>query len=189
MPSSQSTSVDKTSTTSNTNPTLSIPHPTYSPLIQQHVTNAAAIIASNHLTRNMFIVEVFKKCSEIALWEKRTGKTAQELLPESPKPTGESPHSSHSYSSDVQHITPEGDDFLNRYIKKYSMPRISNPVSRSTTMVTVNSSTEYMSPTSQLQGQQILLLSVPPWVKKHQASTISNPTEGSTSHAECRRDQ
>ena len=125
MPSSQSTSVDKTSTTSNTDPTLSIPNPAYSPLIQQHVTNAAAIIASNHLTRNMFIVEVFKKCSEIALWEKRTGKTAPELLPESPKPTGEPPHSSHPYSSNVQHITPEGDDVLNRYIKKYSMPRIS----------------------------------------------------------------
>ena len=125
MPSSQSTSVDKTSTASNTNPTLFIPNPTYSPLIQQHVTNAAAMIASNHLTRNMFIVEVFKKCSEIALWEKRTGKTAPELLPESPKPPGESPHSSHSYSSDVQYITPEGDDVLNRYIKKYSMPKIS----------------------------------------------------------------
>ena len=125
MPSSQSTSVDKTSTTSNTNPTLFIPNPTYSPLIQQHVTNAAAMIASNHLTRNMFIVEVFKKCSEIALWEKRTGKTAPELLPESPKPPGESPHSSHSYFSDVQYITPEGDYVLNRYIKKYSMPKIS----------------------------------------------------------------
>ena len=149
MPSSQSTSVDKTSTTSNTNPTLSIPNPTYSPLIQQHVTNAAAIIASNCLTRNMFIVEVFKKCSEIALWEKRTRKTAPELLPESPKPTGESPHSSHSYSSDVQHITPEGDDVLNRYIKKYSMPRISNPGSINNTV----------------------LLSAPPWVKKHQPLT------------------
>ena len=159
MPSSQSTSVDKTSTTSNTNPTLSIPNPTYSPLIQQHVTNAAAIIASNHLTRNMFIVEVFKKCSEIALWEKRTGKTAPELLPESPKPTGESPHSSHSYSSDVQHITPEGDDVLNRYIKKYSMPKIS------TNTVTVSSTLGEETP----------------------STTTSNPTEGSTSHAECRR--
>ena len=69
MPSSQSTSVDKTSTTSNTNPTLSIPNPTYSPLIQQHVTNAAAMIASNHLTRNMFIVEVFKKCRDSTLGE------------------------------------------------------------------------------------------------------------------------
>ena len=159
MPSSQSTSVDKTSTTSNANPTLSIPNPAYSPLIQQHVTNAAAMIASNHLTRNMFIVEVFKKCSEIALWEKRTGKTAPELLPESPKPTGESPQSSHSYSSDVQHITPEGDDVLNRYIKKYSMPKIS------TTTVTVSSTLGEETP----------------------STTTSNPTEGSTSHAECRR--
>ena len=115
-------------------------------------TNAAAIIASNHLTRNMFIVEVFKKCSEIALWEKRTRKTAPELLPESPTPAGESPHPSHSYSSDVQHITPEGDDVLNRYIKKYSMPKISNPVSRSTTTVTVNSSTGYMSPNISTSG-------------------------------------
>ena len=159
MPSSQSTSVDKTSTTSNTNPTLSIPNPAYSPLIQQHVTNAAAIIASDHLTRNMFIVEVFKKCSEIALWEKRTGKTAPELLPESPKPTGESPQSSHSYSSDVQHITPEGDDVLNRYIKKYSMPKIS------TTTVTISSTLGEETP----------------------STTTSNPTKGSTSHAECRR--
>ena len=165
MPSSQNTSVDKTSTTSNANPTLSIPNPTYSPLIQQHVTNAAAIIASNHLTRNMFIVEVFKKCSEIALWEKRTRKTAPELLPESPKPTGESLHTSHSYSSDVQHITPEGDDVLNRYIKKYSMPRISNPGSGSTTTVTVSSTLGEETP----------------------STTTSNPTEDSTSHAECRR--
>ena len=142
MPSSQSTSVDKTSTTSNTNPTLSIPNPTYSPLIQQHVTNAAAIIASNCLTRSMFIVEVFKKCSKIALWEKRTRKTAPELLPESPKSTGESPHSSHSYSSDVQHITAEGDDVLNRYIKKYSMPKIS------TDTVTVSSTFGEGTPTS-----------------------------------------
>ena len=157
MPSSQSTSVDKTSTTPKTNPTLSIPNPIYSPLIQQLVTNAAAMIASNHLTRNMFIVEVFKKCSEIALWEKRTGKTAPELLPESPKLTGESPQSSHSYFSDVQHITPEGDDVLNRYIKKYSMPKIS------TATVTVSSTLGEETP----------------------STTTSNPTEGSTPHAEC----
>ena len=129
MPSSQNTSVDKTSNTSNADPTLSIPNPTYSPLFQQYVTDAAAIIASTHLTRNMFIVEVFKKCSEIALWEKKTGKTAPELLPESPVPTREPLHTSDSYFSDVQHITPEGDEVLNRFIKKYSMPKISNPVS------------------------------------------------------------
>ena len=80
-------------------PPYPYPYPAYSPLFQQYVTDAAAIIASTRLTRNMFIVEVFKKCSEIALWEKRTRKTAPELLPESPKPTGEPPHTSHSYSS------------------------------------------------------------------------------------------
>ena len=156
MPSSQSTSVDKTPNTSNANPTLSIPNPAYSPLIQQYVTDAAAIIASNHLTRNMFIVEVFKKCNEIALWEKKTGKTAPELLPESPKPTGESHQSSHFYSSDVQHLTPEGEDVLNRYIKKYSMPKIS------TNTVIVSSTLSEETP----------------------STTTSNPTEGSTSHGE-----
>ena len=46
MPSSQSASVDKTPTSSNTDPTLSIPNPTYSPLIQEHVTNAAIICST-----------------------------------------------------------------------------------------------------------------------------------------------
>ena len=85
----------------------------------------------------MFIVEVFKKCSEIALWEKRTRKTAPELLPESPKPTGEPHHSSHSYSSDVQHITPEGDEVEQIHKEVFHAQNL----------------------------QQILLL-VPPWVKK-----------------------
>ena len=172
MPSSQSASVDKTSTLSNTDPTLSIPNPTYSPLIQQHVTNAAAIIASNHLTRNMFIVEVFKKCSEIALWEKRTRKTAPELLPEFPKLTGESPHSSHSYSSDVQHITPEGDDVLEQIHKEVfnaqnhkSWFRINNKDNNSVCKLFKQG---ICHTTPQLQGQLILLLSAPPWVKKHQ---------------------
>ena len=80
MPLSQKVSIDKTSNTCNANPTLSTPNPTCSPLFQQYVTDAAAIIASTHLTRNMFIVEVFKKCSEIALWEKKTRKIAPELF-------------------------------------------------------------------------------------------------------------
>ena len=107
IPSSQNTSVDKKSNASNANPTLSIHNPTYSPVFQKYVTDAAAIIGSTCLTRNMFIVEVFKTCSEIALWEKKTGKTAPELLPKSPVPTREPLYRSDSYSSDVQHITPE----------------------------------------------------------------------------------
>ena len=125
LPSSQNTSVDKKSNASNANSTLSIPIPTYSPVFQKYVTDAAEIIASTHLTRKMFIVEVFKKCSEIALWEKKTGKTAPDLLPKSPVATREPLYTSDSYSSDVQHITPEGQEVLNRFIKKYSMPRIS----------------------------------------------------------------
>ena len=183
MPSSQNTSVDKMSNTYNADPTLYISNPTYSPLIQQHVTNDAAIIASNRLTRNMFIVEVFKKCSEIALWEKRTRKTVPELLPESPKPTGESPHSSHSYSSDVQHITSEG-DVLNRYIKKYSMPKISNPVSRSTTTLTVNSSTGYMSPNISTSGSTYTVTVSSTLDEETPTSTITNLPEGSTPHTE-----
>ena len=159
MPSSQHTSVDKTSNTSNADPTLPIPNPTYSPLFRQYVTDIATMIASTRLTRNMFIIEVFKKCSEIALWEKRTGKTAPELLPEFPMPTREPLHTSDSYFCDVQHITPAGDGVLNRFIKKYSMPKIS------TDTVTVSSTLGAETPTT----------------------ITSNLTKGSTPHAEWRR--
>ena len=187
MPSSQNTSVDKTSNTSNADPSLSIPNPTYSPLFQQYVTDAAAIIASTCLTRNMFIVEVFKKCSEIALWEKKTGKTAPELLPESPVPTREPLHISDSYFHDVQHITPEGDEVLNRFIKKYSMPKISNPVSGLISTVTVNSSTEYMSPNTSPSGSTNTVAVSSTLGEETPTSATSNPTEGSTPHAEWRR--
>ena len=151
------------------------------------MTDAAAIIASTRLSRNIFIVEVFKKCSEIALWEKRTGKTVPELLPESPMPTREPLYTSDSYSSDVQHITPEGDEVLNRFIKKYSMPKISNPVSESTSTVTVNSFTEYMSPNTLTSGS-INAVTVSSTLGEETPTTItSNSTEGSTSHAELRR--
>ena len=144
-------------------PPISIPNPVYSPLIQQHVTNAVVIIASTRLTRNMFIIEVFKKCSEIALWEKKTGKTAPELLPKSPVSTREPLQTPDSYFRDVQNITPKGDEVLHRFIKKYSMSKISN--SGSTDTVTVSSTLGEETPTS----------------------ITSNPTKGSTSHAEWRR--
>ena len=146
MPSSQNPTIDNKK--SNADHTLSIPNPVYSPVFQKYVTDAAEIIASSCLTRKMFIAKVFKKCSEIALWEKRTGKTSPELLPTSPVPTRETLplYTSDSYSSDVQHIPPDGDEVLNRFIKKYSMPRISSPVSGSTSTVTASSATEFMSP-------------------------------------------
>ena len=187
MPSSQNTSADKMSNTSNADPTLSIPNPAYSPVFQQYVTDAAAIIASICLTRNMFIVEVFKKCSEIALWEKKTGKTAPERLPECSVPTGEPLHTSDSYFRDVQDITPEGDEVLNRFIKKYSMPRISNPVSGSTSTVTISSSTEYMSPNTSTSGSTNTVTVSSTLGEETPTSTTSNPTEGSTSHAEWRK--
>ena len=180
MPSSQNASVDKTSTTSNADPTLYIPNPTYSPLFKQYVTDAAAIIASTSLTRNMFIVEVFKKCSEIALWEKKTGKTAPELLPESPVPTREPLHTTDSYFRDVQHITPEEDGGLSRFIKRYSMPKFSNPDSGSTSTVTVNSSTEYMSPNTSTSGSINAVTLSSTLGEETPTSTTFNPTKGST---------
>ena len=187
MPSSQNTSVDKTSNSSNADPTLPMPNPTYSPVFQQYVTDAAAIIASTHLTRNMFIVEVFKKCSEIALWEKKTGKTAAELLPESPVLTRVPLHTSDSYFRDVQHITPEENEVLNRFIKKCSMPKVSNPVSGSTSTVTVNSFTEYMSPNTSTSGATSTVIVSSTLGEETPTSTTSNPTKGSTPHAEWRK--
>ena len=185
MPSSQNPTVDNKK--SNTDPTLPIPNPAHSPVFQQYVTDAAKIIASSHLTRNMFIVEVFKKCSEIALWEKRTGKTSPELLPTSPVPTREPLYTSDSYSSDVQHITPEGDEVLNRFIKKYSMPKISNPVSGSTSTVTASSAAEYMSPKTSTSGLTNTVTVSSNLGEPTTTTTTCNPTEGSTPHVEWRK--
>ena len=41
---------------SNADPILSIPNPAYSPVVQKYVTDAAEIIASSHITRNMFVI-------------------------------------------------------------------------------------------------------------------------------------
>ena len=79
------------------------------------------------------------------MWEKKTGKTVPELLPKSSVPTSEPLHTLDSCSSEVQHLTPEGGDILNRLMKQYSMPGNSNPVSGSTSTVTMSSATEYTS--------------------------------------------
>ena len=185
MPSSQNPTVDDKKT--NTDPTLPIPNPAHSPVFQQYVTNAVKIIVSTHLTRNMFIVEVFKKCSKIALWEKRTGKTSPELLPTSLVPTREPLHTSDSYSSDVQHITPEGDEVLNRFIKKYSIPKISNPVSVSTSTVTASSAAEHMSPKTTTSGLTNIVTVSSNLGEPTTTTTSLNSSEGSTPHAEWRK--
>ena len=59
MPSLQNTAAGKKK--SNADPTLSIPNPAYSPVVQKYVTDPAEIIASSCITRNMFIVEVFQE--------------------------------------------------------------------------------------------------------------------------------
>ena len=135
------------------------------------------------------MVEVFKKCSEIALWEKRTGKASPELLPTSPVPTREPLplNTSDSYSSDVQHIPPEGDEVLNRFIKKYSMPRISNPVSGSTSTVTASCATEYMSPKTSTSGSINTVTVSSNLGEPTPTTTTSNPTEDSTPHAEWKK--
>ena len=185
MPSSQNPTVDNKK--SNTDPTLPLPNPAHSPVVQQYVTDTAEIIASSYLNRKMFIVEVFRKCSEIALWEKRTGKTSPELLPTSPVSTREPLYTWDSYSSDVQHIPPEGDEVLTRYIKKYSMPGISNPVSGSTSTVTANNAAEHMSPKTSTSGLTNTVTVSSNLGEPTTTTTTCSPTEGSTPHAEWRK--
>ena len=190
IPSLQNTTAGKRK--SNTDPTLSIPNPAYSPVVQKYVTDAAEIIASLRITRNMFIVEVFKKCSEIALWEKRTGKISPGLLPTSTVPIREPLplHTSDSYSSDVEYIPPGGDEVLNRFINKYSMPRISTVSST----VTASSATENISTktstadptavsTSQAENRNPIGRSEDPGYNKTPAGEMNNIRQGQPNHA------
>ena len=77
MPSPQSTAQGKKE--SNADPTSSTPNPVPTFVVQKYVTDAAAIISSSQAARRMFMVEVFKKCNEIARWEEKTGKTSPEI--------------------------------------------------------------------------------------------------------------
>ena len=77
MPSPQSTAPGKKE--SNADPTSSTPNPVPTSVVQKYMTDTAAIISSSQATRRMFMVEVFKKCNEIARWEEKTGKTSPEI--------------------------------------------------------------------------------------------------------------
>ena len=59
--------------------TSSTPNPVPTSVVQKYVTDAAAIISSSQATRKMFMVEVFKKCNEIARWGKRLEKHPQKF--------------------------------------------------------------------------------------------------------------
>ena len=59
--------------------TSSTPNPAPTSVVQRYVTDAAEIISASPAFRRMFIPEVFKKCNEIAPWEKDTGKSSPEL--------------------------------------------------------------------------------------------------------------
>ena len=115
-------------------------------------------------------------------------KISPELLPTSPVPTREplSLHTSDSYSGDIQHITPEGDEVLNRFIKKYSMCRISNPISGLTSTVTASSAAEHMSPQTSTSGLTNTVTVRSNLGEPTLPTTTSNPTQGFSSHVELR---
>ena len=67
------------------------------------------------------------------------------------------------------------------------MPRISNPVSGSTSTVTVSSTTEHMSHKTSTSGSANTVTVSSNLGEATPTSTTSNPTEGSTPHAEWRK--
>ena len=58
---------------SDAKPTSSTPNPVPTSVVQKYMTDAAEIISSSPTTRRKFMVEVFKKCNEVAKWEEETG--------------------------------------------------------------------------------------------------------------------
>ena len=61
---------------SDAKPTSSTPNPAPTSVVQKYVTDAAEIISAQ-TTRKMFMVEVFKKCNEVANGNKKQGKHLQ----------------------------------------------------------------------------------------------------------------
>ena len=69
--------------------TSSTPNP--APTSVTDVTDAVQIISATPAYRRIFIAEVFRKCNEIAQWEKDSGKTSPEL-PRSPSTSRKLPN-------------------------------------------------------------------------------------------------
>ena len=134
MPSKQSTAHGKKE--SGVTITSSIPNPAPTSVVQRYVTDAAEIISASPAYRRMFITEVFRKCNEIAQWEKDTGKTSSEL-PRSPPPSRRLPnYVFYQNYSDGKFIPAEQTQVLDRLVNNYSIPKTSSTTSGSTSTMT-----------------------------------------------------
>ena len=135
MQSQQSTSPGKKE--SNADPISSTPNPVLTSIVQKYVTDAAEIISPSQASRRMFMVEVVKKCNEIARWETKTGKTSPEipkttLSDEEQSSTKLPQFVSYPNYSDGRFIPSGTNKVLDRLIDNYSMPKTSTAPSGST---------------------------------------------------------
>ena len=130
MPTPQSTVHGKESGVTVTSSTPN-PAPTY--VAQRYVTDAAEIISASSAFRRMFIAEVFKKCNEIAQWEKDTGQTSPELPRKLPT------YAVYQNYSDGNFIPAGQNKVIDRLVNNYSIPKTSSSPSESTSTVTVSS--------------------------------------------------
>ena len=101
------------------------------------------------------MVEVFKKCNEVAKWEEKTGKTSPEIQKRSlSEGDGDWPFRklplfvSYPNYSDGQFVPPGKNKVLDRLIDNYSMPTTSTSASGSTSTVTASSATDKPSTTA-----------------------------------------
>ena len=100
------------------------------------MTDAAEIISASPAYWKMFIAEVFKKCNEIAQWEKDTGKIPPEL-PRSPSTSRKLPNYALCQNySDGKFIPAEQTQVLDRLVNNYSIPKTSSTTLGSTSTMT-----------------------------------------------------
>ena len=137
MPSQQSIAHDKKE--SGVTVTSSTPNPVPTSVTQRYVTDAAEIISATPAYRKMFIAEEFRKCNEIAQWEKESGKTSPEL-PKSPPTSRRLPaYAIHPNYSDGKFIPAGENKVIDRLVESYSIPKTSTSPSGSTSTMATSS--------------------------------------------------
>ena len=108
-------------------------------VVQKYVTDAAEIISATPVYRKMFIAEVFRKCNEIAQWEKESGKASPELA-RSPSTSRKLPaYAVYPNCSDEKFILAGQNKVIDRLLNNYSIPKTPTSPSGSTSAVTVSS--------------------------------------------------